>query len=373
LIGGRGYVLARLRNRLGLIAHMGVKMAHCGDTAQPFSASPDQSAQGAFLISIWRGWRLAIHWLAVAILGCFVHAGMALAAEEVAGPSSLAVVYPDIGEPYRSVFASIIDGIEERTRGKIASFAIAMGGNPPALSDELKRRDIRAVIALGRGGLKVASNLDRQINVVAGGVLSVPEAEAQGMLVQSLAPDPTLLFARLKSFVPSARRVIVVFDPRQNAWLIRLARDAAKAQGMELLLLEAEDLKTAVRRYQEALGAVNPKRDVLWLPQDTTTVEESTVLPLVLREAWNQNLVVFSSNVAHVKRGALFSLYPDNAEMGRYLASAALGSLQVGAQPVHGIQALRQVLTAVNTRTAEHLGVDLRGSSQRIQLVFPEQ
>lgn len=299
-------------------------------------------------------------------------AGLAIAAEEDANRAPLAVLYPDIGEPYRSVFATIIDGIEERSRGKVSSYPIAMGANPPSLSDELRKRDIRAVIALGRSGLKVASNLDRQISVVAGGVLSVPETEAQNMLVQSLAPDPALLFARLKSFVPTARRVIVVYDPKQNEWLIRLAREAAKVHGLELLALEADDLKTAVRRYQDMLGTVSAKRDVLWLPQDTTTVEESAVLPLVLRESWNQNLIVFSSNVVHVKRGVLFALYPDNAEIGRYLAGAALATLQPGNTPVHGLQALKQVLTAVNTRTAEHLGIDLRASSQRINLVFPE-
>lgn len=326
----------------------------------------------SFLFSAWRERRVAQRLLA-AVLCAYLCVPVASAADEDAVRSSIAVVYPDIGEPYRSVFSSIIDGIEERARGKVARFPLAMGANPPGLSDALRQRDIRAVIALGRSGLKAAAGLDRQINVVAGGVLSVPESETQGMLVQSLAPDPTLLFARLKSFMPSAKRVIVVYDPRQNDWLIRLAREAAKAQGLELLALEAEDLKSSVRRYQEVLGSVNPRRDVLWLPQDSTTVDESAALPLVLRESWDLNLAVFSSNVAHVRRGVLFSLYPDNVEIGRFLAGAVLSSLQAGNAPLRGIQALKQVRTAVNTRTADHLGIDLRASSQRIHLVFPEQ
>ncbi|MGC4061719.1 MAG: ABC transporter substrate binding protein [Aquabacterium sp.] len=309
----------------------------------------------------------------MALLGALIHADWSRAADDDAARSGIAVVYPDIGEPYRSVFATILEGVEDRVRGKVFGVPVAMGANPPSLSDELRRRNVRTVIALGRSGMKIAANLDRQVNVVAGGVLSVPESEAQGMLVQSLAPDPALLFARLKAFVPGAKRVIVVYDPRQNDWLIRLAREAAKNMGLELLALEADDLKTAVRRYQDALGSVNPKRDALWLPQDSTTVDESAVLPLVLREAWSQSLVVFSSSVVHVRRGVLFSLYPDNAEIGRYLAGAALASMQAGATPARGIQALKQVLTAVNTRTAEHLGVDLRASQQRINLVYPEQ
>lgn len=367
-----------VRGDLPLCLH--ISQLHRPKQAAPRENSAHQaemgrSGQRSFLFSRWREWQAAIKQALAAVLGLLLYASLAVAAsDDTSSPSNgIAVVYPDIGEPYRSVFSTMIDGIEDRTRGKVASFPIAMGANPPALSDELKRRNVRTVIALGRSGLKVASNLDRQINVVAGGVLSVPESDTQGMLVQSLAPDPVLLFGRLKSFVPTAKRVIVVYDPRQNDWLIRLARDAAKAQGLELTALEADDLKTAVRRYQDILNTVNPRRDVLWLPQDSTTVEESAVLPLVLSESWSQNLVVFSSNVAHVKRGVLFSLYPDNLEMGRFLAGAALAAMQAGSAPSRGIQPLKQVLTAVNTRTAEHLGLDLRASQQRIQLVFPEQ
>ncbi len=291
--------------------------------------------------------------------------------------SHITVLYPDIGEPYRSAFATIVQGIDERSRGRTVRLAIPTDNTGvSAALDDLRQRHPRVVIALGRSGLKVAAGLDRQVPVIVGGVLSVPEADAQSFLIQSLAPDPALLFARLKAFVPQARRVVMVYDPRQNEWLVRLAREAARNQGLELWALEAEDLKSALRRYQELMGAINPKRDVLWLPQDSSTVDDSTVLPWLLRESWDQGLVVFSSNVTHVRRGALFSLYPDNLELGRYLGSSAQTLLSSNAAlpaPARGLQALRQVLTAVNTRTAEHLGLDLRASGQRIHLVLPEQ
>ncbi|MEY2842929.1 MAG: hypothetical protein RI920_966, partial [Pseudomonadota bacterium] len=54
-------------------------------------------------------------------------------------------------------------------------------------------------------------------------------------------------------------------------------------------------------------------------------------------------------------------------------AQTLIGSNVGPATAPRGMQALRQVLTAVNTRTAEHLGLDLRASGQRIHLVLPEQ
>lgn len=282
---------------------------------------------------------------------------------------ALAIVYPEIGEPYRSVFAKIIEGIDDQAKARVARFAV--GGGAPDLATELRRHDVRVVIALGRNGLKAVSALEGELAIVAGGVLSVPEADARGLTVHSLAPDPALLFAKLKSLMPAARRLSVVHDPRQNAWLMRRAREAARQHSLELQVHEADDLKGAIRFYQDFFAAADAKRDVLWLPQDTTTVEDSAVLPLVLQESWNRSVAVFSSSVAHVKRGALFSLYPNNLELGRSLANSALAALASGPSP-RGVQPLRDVLVAVNVRTAAHLGIALGGKQQAFDLIFPE-
>jgi putative ABC transport system substrate-binding protein len=282
---------------------------------------------------------------------------------------AITVIYPDIGEPFRAVFMKIIEGVEDRVRGPVASIAVGPATTATGIADEVRRRDVRVVIALGRNGLKIAAGLEGGVAVVAGCVVSVPENEARGFTVHTLAPDPALLLARLRQLMPGVRKVSVIIDPAQNGWLIRLAREAARMQGLELLAYEARDLGSALRFYGQILAAAEPKRDALWLAQDSTTVEDNAVLPLVLKEAWNRSLVVFSSSVAHVKRGALFSLYPDNLELGRALGGSALRALGGGKNP-DGVLPLREVRAAVNTRTAAHLGLEVKVAS--FDLVFPE-
>lgn len=285
----------------------------------------------------------------------------------------IAVFYPDIGEPYRSVFSKIIEGIEESAQAKVSSYAVGSNFNAQAISGELKRQDVRVVIALGRNGLKAASTLDKEFGVIAGGVVSVPDSEVRSTAILSLAPDPALLFARLKALSPKTQRVFVVFEPRQNAWLIKLAKDAARGQGIELVAQEAGDLKSALAIYQNVFATADAKRDALWLPQDSATVDDSLVLPLVLQESWSKGIPVFSSNVSHVKRGALFALYPNNVELGRNLATSALGMVS-GGQVARGVLPLRDVLTAFNTRTASHLGLTPSKAQQLgFDLLFPEQ
>lgn len=286
-------------------------------------------------------------------------------------PGNIAVLYPDMGEPYRSIFAKIIEGIEAQAGAPVTSYAVGANVAPAEMVANLKRQDIRVVITLGREGMRAAGALERDFGVVVGGVVSGPEGEARNYPVVSLAPDPGMLFERLKQFMPGARRVVVVYNPKQNAWLMRLARDAARRHGLELLALEASDLKGAVRIYQEQMAAADPKHDALWLPQDSTTVEESSVLPLVLETAWSRNLAVFSSSVTHVRRGALFSLYPNNTALGRQLATSALNYPKSSTLPTAGTVPLKDALLAVNVRTASHLGLQLAAPQQGFDLVFP--
>lgn len=282
---------------------------------------------------------------------------------------AIAVLFPDIGEPYRGVFLKIIDGIEDKTKARVISIPINANHNPAELNANLHKQEVKVVIALGRIGIKAGNALDHDLKLMIGGVTSIGPSDAERASVSSLAPDPAMLFARLKNLTPHVKRVWVVYDPLQNAWLIKLAQQAAKAQGLELVAQEAPDIKTALQLYQQILSRSDPKLDALWLPQDSTTVQDSVVLPLLLRSTWSNNLTVFSSNVSHVNQGVLFALFPDNFEYGR-----KLGQLALQANRPSGMQPLREVQMAFNKSTASHLRISpSQAQLDDFQLIFPER
>jgi putative ABC transport system substrate-binding protein len=68
----------------------------------------------------------------------------------------------------------------------------------------------------------------------------------------------------------------------------------------------------------------------------------------------------------------LFSLYPNNIEMGRHLAGSALDFLASGTNEASGMVPLREVLMAINLRTAKHLGLSI-SHQQSFDMAFPEQ
>ncbi|RSZ55851.1 hypothetical protein HF313_16265 [Massilia atriviolacea] len=288
-----------------------------------------------------------------------------------AGKGAIAVLYPNVSEPFRGAFIGMIQGIEERTRLRVRSYAVDARIDAADLNAQLKRSGTRVVIALGRQGLNVAAALDRDIVVLVGGALLLSDAEIVNLNGISLTPDPALLFTRLRTLLPEIRRVLVVYDPRKTEWLLRIAREAAREQGLELVSHEARDLAQAAQVYTAQFAAADSRRDAVWLPHDTTTVEEGTLLPLILKQAWNSGVPIFSSNVLHVKKGALFAMSPNNVELGRSLASSAEGA--IAGELKKGVQPLRELYTAINLRTASHMGLTIGHQQQRtFDLIYPE-
>lgn len=286
--------------------------------------------------------------------------------------ATLAVLYPDIGEPFRSIFLQIMEGIEAGTKLRVLRYPVGQDTGTGEVQARLKLNNTRAIITLGRQGLRAIPEIDESMPIVAGGILSVPDADRPRMTGISLTPDPALLFAQLKNLQPGVRRITVIYNPQQNDWLIKLAREAAKTRGLELVTREARDLGTAARLYEAAFASSDGRRDAIWLPQDATTVDESTILPLVLRESWERNVPVFSSSFLHVKKGALFALYPNNLDLGRALARMAENAAN-DAERDSGILPLRDVFVAVNLRTASHLGLNIGYQQQRsFDFIFPE-
>ena len=156
------------------------------------------------------------------------------------------------------------------------------------------------------------------------------------------------------------------------SWLMERASEAAEARGLILVRIPVQGRREAALKYRDVLDGGAEPMEAVWLLQDPSTLDARTVLPFLLREAWNRNLVVFCSNPAHVKRGVLFALYPDNAGMGRTLGRMVSRGKGAENLKIPGGLPLSDLLIAVNVRTADHLGLEITSRQKRaFDLVFP--
>lgn len=280
---------------------------------------------------------------------------------------SAVVIYPEVSGAYRGVFDSIIQGIEDQ-RIRVRRVAISEGASREEIASRVASSGSRAIVALGRQGVSAALELNSDYAVFIGGIAMQPGGGKPFGGI-SLAPDPALVFARLRNFVPSVKRIHVVYNSRNNDWLIRNAREDAAAAGFELLTRDVQDLREAARAFQDIASNADTRRDAIWLINDETIFSEDYVLPFILKEAWNRSIPLFSNSVAHVKRGALFALYPDNYAMGRSLGQIVLAH---SAGSPRAMVPLRDVRIAVNLQTASHLALNISYAQQRsFDLTFP--
>lgn len=303
-----------------------------------------------------------------ALCGFFPYAGLRA---QVQAPA-VAIVYPDVREPYRAVFQEIARGMEQQLGKPVNHYLLSdRQTSTDTLVTAMRNDHIDVVVTLGRAGLAVAKPLSAAFPVVIGATLIRPDEAPPGMTGISLTPAPEALFEHLKRLAPNTKEITVIYEPRQTAWEIEHANKAARERGLVLIAQPAENLHGSSDLLRQILVEIKDNSIALWLPRDNAAIDEQTLLPEVLREAWEKNFVVFSSNLDHVRKGALFSLYPDNLGMGRSLANLAVLQLQQGGKE-DTIKLLNDLLIAVNLRTAEHLGLHFSNQTRReFAMVFP--
>ena len=312
---------------------------------------------------------LISHWL------CSIFVFLASSTVCYAEDSRIGVIYPLLQKPYHSVFERIIDGISEASDTEVAKYTIkntTEENEMPVISEWMLRQQLDVVIALGRRGVERIVGIDTAPSVF-GGVLYVTDTILDQSPGISLTPDPKHLFEMLRRLSPATKRVFVVYNPARYQWLVDVAQPAAMKLGLKLSVFAVDGVRDSARIHRRILNNAN-RGDAIWLLQDLNIVGEKAVLPMILKKSWDKQIVVFSSNPGHVPRGVLFSLYPDNRALGISLARLAMERLKHPKKKPNVITPLFNTLSAVNMRTANHIGLHLSNDVQKtINLVFPRK
>ncbi len=288
------------------------------------------------------------------VFAALLATGLSAAAADV-----LAIV-PDVSEPYRAVLYQIVDGM--RRSASVRLVQIPSGADPgrPAVTVEGER----VVIALGGTAAQAADALRARLPVVVGAVVAptgIPPLPGV-----SLETDPEALFKHLTALLPTIRTVHWLYRPERSGWMLDRAQAAARNSRLKLVVVAVDSARSAAQRYQEILDRADSQSDAVWLSQDPALMGADSTLPDILGRAWARNIVIFSGSVQHVSHGVLFALYPDNRAMGESLARMALA--HAGGAPFT-FEPNRALHSAINRRTAEHLGI--APELARYDLVLP--
>jgi len=292
-------------------------------------------------LTIYRRERLLL--LSLLVLGQLLLPSRALS-------SGLLIVYPSVKAPYNKIYQDIIKGIDRSYQGITNQLELMPNNGSHVLTDKIKQYQPDVLLTLGRHSLEKVRLLDSPIPIVAGAITRTKKP----VLGVSMIPDSTIILENLLTIAPSVKRVYVVANSERHAQLQR-AQTYLTAQGRSLVVEEVSSIQQAADKYLKIIHQASAS-DAIWLMR-SAKLNDPSILMLVLEAAWKKNIVVFSSNPTHVKRGALFSVYPDNEKMGATLAEIAKQHAQLLSTPNTGLVPLRSLHVIINKRTSKHLGI----------------
>ena len=298
--------------------------------------------------------------LVVATAGTLCPAVSATASQR---PVELVVIYPEVREPFARVFEEVVQGAEQGYQQQVRRVSMADNQSPVDFVHVLD--DSSPVLVLGNRLARQVTehNSDRKLIV---GAVNSQYREVFGI---TLIPDSGVVARKLPVLVPEVKTVHIVTDPEKNPLDFDRASEVLAKQGMLLAVHRAEDVREAAGVYRNLMQTLD-KDDAVWILPRGSFVSNA-VLAILLQESWEKYFVVFSSNPVHVKRGALFSIYPNNYKMGISLGRLALDVAE-GNLMEPRMQALEDVFVTVNERTSKHLGISItEGMRAEIDLILP--
>ena len=278
---------------------------------------------------------------------------------------NLAVLYPQASGSYSKVFKNILDGIEDIKDIHIDTRVVTKHTRVEDVDNWLKANKIQTVLALGQLSYSISKKLKSGLPLTIGALVTSPN----GHTGISMDGSPEAFFHHLQNLAPDVKRVHVVYSEKNTGWLIDIAELAAKKRDIELVSYKVETLKQGIKYYNEILTTAESNKDAIWIPLDRV-VPDKVILPRVLQAAWKNNIVTFSNNPIHAKKGTLFALFPDHRLMGIKLATIAVQ--QVGSNAENKLLPTSNLKSAINKRTASHLGLSFSKSKLRqFDVVFP--
>ena len=230
------------------------------------------------------------------------------------------------------------------------------------LMQEIRRKSPRLIVTLGSTATSFVSKGIRDIpvafcmvlNPLASGFIRSMDSSGNNLAGASLDIPIQAQFEALRSIVPSARKIGVIYNPQETESVIQQAKKTAREMGLELIPVAIN----SEEKVPEALRALERSADALWSVADSTAFSSGS-LEFILLHTLRNKIPFMGLSPAFVKAGALMALDADYQEVGAQCGGQAIKIL-MGEQPSSLPITMPQRATLhVNLKTADTIGLKI--------------
>jgi putative tryptophan/tyrosine transport system substrate-binding protein len=171
--------------------------------------------------------------------------------------------------------------------------------------------------------------------------------------------------AVLKTYLVSAKRVGVIYDPQKSAAMVQDLENAAAKMGLELV----REAVTSESSVPEAAGRIASRIDALWAPVDST-VFNSRGAQFILTQMLQRKVPVMGFSENMVRAGALLGLRVTYTDAGRQAATMLQTMVQTGRPAQPRIQTPQSYQVLINGRVLELLGTTIPSAAIRQAIII---
>jgi putative ABC transport system substrate-binding protein len=216
---------------------------------------------------------------------------------------------------------------------------------------EVLQQSPDAVVAIGTGVFKKIRAI-RDLPLIYTMVIPSEVSASLRPNISGVSMDiaPETYVVSMREAFPQARRIGLLYDPKNTAAFVAEAAKAMAAAGLELVAGEVGDPS----QYAALLGKMTGKIDLFWMLPDPTVVSAETVDSL-LRFSFQSNVPVFSFSRKYVEMGAVAALDVDPYEMG-VQAGHIVNRLSAG-RPAAIREYSRPSDLTINLKVAKKMGI----------------
>lgn len=227
---------------------------------------------------------------------------------------------------------------------------------------EIRKKNPQLFVTLGSAATAQLSKVVKEtpvvfcmaLNPLASGFIRSMNSSGNNLTGASLDIPAQVQFEALRSIVPTARKLGVVYNPQETEVVVSQAKKAAKEIGLDLIGAPV----ASGEKVPEALRSLEKSVDALWSVADGTAFSAGSMENFFLHTLRNK-IPFMGLSPAFVKAGALMALSVDYQKVGAQcggLASKVLAGEFPWTLPITIPQ---KVTLHVNLKTAETIGLKI--------------
>jgi putative ABC transport system substrate-binding protein len=282
-----------------------------------------------------------------------------------AGASEIVTLTTVEAEPYTVALRAVQDVLSQQGhRVPLKEYVLKEGPARERILAEIRERPPVLVLTMGSTATSLARAQVKDVPIVfcmvlnplASGLVQSMQSSGNNLTGASLDIPAKLQFEALRSALPSAKRVGVLYNPKETEKVVAPAVRAAAALGIELVTLPV----ASAEEVQETVDALPRKKiDALWAVADSTVFSSSRSAEFLLRRTLDAKIPVMGLSPAFVKAGALLALSADYKDVGQQCGEQAAQVLAGQAPSSLPITVPRKVTLYVNVNVARSIGTTI--------------